>query len=100
MPAVWHAACTCGTCVPGQRLGQDVHTPSCDSVRQIAARQSGDRVSYFLERMPGCFIQLGAWPDDVPSECAQSNHSATVHFDDSVLGEQAAALAELAVAPP
>ncbi|WP_369941148.1 M20 family metallopeptidase [Promicromonospora sp. AC04] len=54
--------------------------------------------SYVLERVPGCFIQLGARPDDVPAEGAPSNHSAKVRFDDSVLGEQAAALAELAVA--
>jgi amidohydrolase len=54
--------------------------------------------SFVLERVPGCFIQLGARPDDVPAKGAPSNHSATVRFDDSVLGEQAAALAELAVA--
>ncbi len=53
--------------------------------------------SYVLERVPGCFIQLGARPDDVPADGAPSNHSATVRFDDAVLGEQAAALAELAV---
>ena len=53
--------------------------------------------SYVLERVPGCFIQLGARPDDVPAEGAPSNHSATVRFDDSLLGEQAAALAALAV---
>jgi amidohydrolase len=53
--------------------------------------------SFVLERVPGCFIQLGARPDDVPAEGAPSNHSATVRFDDAVLGEQAAALAELAV---
>ncbi|WP_369374528.1 M20 family metallopeptidase [Promicromonospora sp. Populi] len=53
--------------------------------------------SYVLERVPGCFIHLGARPDDVAEEGAPSNHSAKVRFDDSVLGEQAAALAELAV---
>ncbi|WP_454858291.1 M20 metallopeptidase family protein [Promicromonospora soli] len=53
--------------------------------------------SYVLERVPGCFIHLGARPDDVPAEGAPSNHSAKVRFDDSLLGEQAAALAELAV---
>ncbi|WP_129787798.1 M20 metallopeptidase family protein [Promicromonospora panici] len=53
--------------------------------------------SYVLERVPGCFIHLGARPDDVPADGAPSNHSAKVRFDDSLLGEQAAALAELAV---
>jgi len=53
--------------------------------------------SYVLERVPGCFIHLGVRPDDVPADGAPSNHSAKVRFDDSLLGEQAAALAELAV---
>lgn len=53
--------------------------------------------SYVLERVPGAFVQLGARPDDVPAHGAPSNHSAKVRFDDSVLGDQAAALAELAV---
>jgi len=53
--------------------------------------------SYVLERVPGCFVFLGARPDDVPADGAPWNHSAKVRFDDSVLGEQAAALAELAV---
>jgi amidohydrolase len=52
--------------------------------------------SYVLERVPGCHILLGARPDDVPAAHAPSNHSAVVRFDDSVLGDQSAALAELA----
>ncbi|MFI2365179.1 M20 family metallopeptidase [Promicromonospora sp. NPDC019610] len=53
--------------------------------------------SYVLQRVPGCFVQLGARPDDVPADAAPSNHSAKVRFDDAVLGEQAAALAALAL---
>jgi amidohydrolase len=52
--------------------------------------------SFVLEQVPGCFILLGARPSDVPAETAPSNHSAVVRFDDSVLGDQAAALAALA----
>ncbi|WP_419707951.1 M20 metallopeptidase family protein [Promicromonospora sp. NFX87] len=52
--------------------------------------------SYVLEQVPGCFILLGARPEDVPAATAPSNHSATVRFDDAVLGDQAAALAGLA----
>jgi hippurate hydrolase len=40
---------------------------------------------------------LGARPDDVDADDAPSNHSSVVRFDDVVLGDQAAALAQLAV---
>jgi hippurate hydrolase len=40
---------------------------------------------------------FGARPDDVTAEEAPSNHSSIVRFDDAVLGDQAAALAQLAV---
>lgn len=51
--------------------------------------------SYVLEKVPGCHILLGARPHDVPAASAPSNHSAIVRFDDTVLGDRAAALAEL-----
>lgn len=52
--------------------------------------------SYVLDRVPGTFLMLGARPPDVPADGAPSNHSASVRFDDDVLADQAAALAELA----
>jgi hippurate hydrolase len=51
--------------------------------------------SYVLERVPGAFIFLGAQPADVEGE-GPSNHSSAARFDDDVLGDQAAALAQLA----
>jgi hippurate hydrolase len=51
--------------------------------------------SKVLEEVPGAFIMLGARPDDV-GEDGPSNHSSEVRFDDAVLGDQAAALAQLA----
>jgi amidohydrolase len=52
--------------------------------------------SMVLEEVPGTFIMLGARPDDVPADDAPSNHSSIVRFDDAVLGDEAAALAQLA----
>lgn len=53
--------------------------------------------SMVLDEVPGTFVMLGARPDDV-GEDGPSNHSSIVRFDDAVLGDQAAALARLAVA--
>lgn len=52
--------------------------------------------SYVLAEVPGTFISLGARPPHLAAEDAQSNHSAKVEFDDAVLADEAAALAELA----
>lgn len=51
--------------------------------------------SMVLEEVPGTFVMLGARPDDVGAD-GPSNHSSVVRFDDAVLGDQAAALANLA----
>jgi hippurate hydrolase len=53
--------------------------------------------SMVLDEVPGTFVMLGARPDDV-GEDGPSNHSSVVRFDDAVLGDQAAALAQLAAA--
>lgn len=53
--------------------------------------------SMVLEEVPGTFVMLGARPDDV-GEDGPSNHSSVVRFDDAVLGDQAAALAQLTTA--
>lgn len=52
--------------------------------------------SYVLEQVPGAFIILGAQPPSIPVGEASSNHSSKVLFDDGVLGDQAAVLAQLA----
>jgi len=52
--------------------------------------------SRVLERVPGAFVFLGATVADDP-ETAPTNHSPLAQFDDSVLADGAALLAELAV---
>jgi len=57
----------------------------------------GEDFSSLLELMPGSFIFLGAASSDVPQEKQEANHSNRAVFDDSVLGDGAALLAQLAV---
>ena len=52
--------------------------------------------SMVLSEVPGTFVMVGARPDDV-GEDGPSNHSNKVRFDDAVLADQAAALAQLAM---
>ncbi|MER1995741.1 MAG: M20 family metallopeptidase [Arthrobacter sp.] len=52
--------------------------------------------SLVLQKIPGTFLFLGATPPEVDPETAAWNHSPRVLFDDSVLADQAAALAQLA----
>jgi hippurate hydrolase len=51
--------------------------------------------SRVLERVPGAYVFLGACPSDDPA-AAPTNHSPRAAFDDSVLSDGAALLAELA----
>lgn len=53
--------------------------------------------SFVLDQVPGAFVFLGACPPDRDPETAPSNHSAEALFDDAVLPDGAALLAELAV---
>nr|MDT0657737.1 M20 family metallopeptidase [Micromonospora sp. DSM 115978] len=52
--------------------------------------------SRVLDRVPGAYFFLGACPGDDPDD-APANHSPRAAFDDSVLADGAALLAELAV---
>jgi amidohydrolase len=52
--------------------------------------------SYVLDRVPGAFVFLGACPPDRDPATAPFNHAATAAFDDAVLDDGAALLAELA----
>jgi amidohydrolase len=52
--------------------------------------------SFVLDQVPGAFVFLGACPPDRDPETAPSNHSAEALFDDAVLPDGAALLAELA----
>jgi amidohydrolase len=53
--------------------------------------------SFVLNQVPGAFVFLGACPPDRDPDTAPSNHSAEALFDDAVLPDGAALLAELAV---
>jgi hippurate hydrolase len=51
--------------------------------------------SLVLEEVPGAFMFLGARPGPMTGDVV-TNHSARAAFDDGVLADQAAALAQLA----
>lgn len=53
--------------------------------------------SYLLDAAPGVFLLMNRTPDAVTSENAQMLHSDSVVFDDAMLGDQAVALASLAL---
>lgn len=53
--------------------------------------------SYVLNEVPGAFLFLGACPDGQDPASAPSNHSPRAVFDDGVLADGAALLAELAL---
>jgi amidohydrolase len=53
--------------------------------------------SYVLEAVPGAFVFLGACAPDEDPATAASNHAPQARFDDGVLADGAALLAELAV---
>jgi amidohydrolase len=53
--------------------------------------------SFVLENVPGAFVFLGACPPELDPHAAAYNHSPRAVFDDSVLPDGAAVLAELAL---
>lgn len=53
--------------------------------------------SAVLNEVPGAFVFLGTTPEGIDPDTAEMNHSPRAIFDDSVLGDQAAALAALAL---
>jgi amidohydrolase len=53
--------------------------------------------SFVLDQVPGAFLMLGACPPDVDPATAPDNHSAEAVFDDAVLADGTALLAELAL---
>jgi hippurate hydrolase len=68
-----------------------------DRVQQLPNPLMGaEDFSMVLQQVPGTFAMVGARPDDVPAAEAPSNHSSVVRFDDTVLADNAAALATLA----
>jgi hippurate hydrolase len=57
----------------------------------------GEDFSYVLQEVPGAYVMIGACPPGVDPETAPDNHSPLAEFDDSVLGDCATLLAELAL---
>jgi hippurate hydrolase len=53
--------------------------------------------SFVLNEVPGAFVFLGACPPGTEPRTAPSNHSALAAFDDAVLADGTALLAELAL---
>jgi hippurate hydrolase len=74
---------------------RDVFGP--DRFEDLADPMTGSEdFSRVLDRVPGAYVFLGACMGDDPS-AAPSNHSPRAAFDDTVLADGAALLAELAV---
>lgn len=60
------------------------------------ALMGSEDFSLVLAEVPGTFVFLSCSPEGTDLATAEFNHSPRVLFDDSVLGDQAAALAQLA----
>ena len=58
---------------------------------------ASESFSAVLQEVPGAFVFLGTTPDGIDPDAAEMNHSPRAVFDDRVLGDQAAALASLAL---
>ncbi|MGW0043917.1 M20 metallopeptidase family protein [Rhodococcus sp. NPDC003348] len=62
----------------------------------MTPRLGSEDFSFVLERVPGSYILLGASPVHVDPATAAYSHSPQVLFDDAVLADQSALLAQLA----
>lgn len=60
------------------------------------ANMASEDFSFVLREVPGCYVFLGSTPPDVPLDEAPMNHNPQIVFDDTILADQAAALATLA----
>ena len=72
-----------------QRFGADRLVPMTDP------RMGSEDFSFVLNAVPGTFLFLGATPEGMDTT-GIANHSPRVQFDDRVLSDQSAALAQLA----
>jgi amidohydrolase len=57
----------------------------------------GEDMSYVLQEVPGAYVMISACREGVDPDTAADNHSPLADFDDSVLPQCAALLAELAL---
>lgn len=74
-----------------EMFGADRH------VRWEAPLAGAEDFSRVLQQAPGCFIGLSACPPELDPTTAPFNHSAYAQFDDSVVADGAALLAQLAL---
>ncbi|MBA2696414.1 MAG: M20 metallopeptidase family protein [Ornithinimicrobium sp.] len=80
-------------------FARDVTTDLFGDVRYVERpdpEMGSEDMSYVLEQVPGAYFLLGACPTDDP-DSAPDNHSPRAAFDDSVLPDAAAWLAEVAL---
>ena len=90
-PPAWGDAARHALSVLEQTFGSD-------RVEELAhPAMASEDFSYVLDEVPGAFVFLGATPAGTDPEEAEMNHSPRAVFDDGVLGDQAAALAALAL---
>ncbi len=66
-------------------------------VRMPDPHTGSEDFSFVLDQVPGAFLMLGACPPDADPVTAPNNHSAEAVFDDAVLADGTALLAELAL---
>ncbi|MDG4822922.1 M20 family metallopeptidase [Asanoa sp. WMMD1127] len=59
-------------------------------------KTGSEDMSFVLEKVPGAYLNLGACPPDRDPATAPTNHSADALFDDAVVPDGSALLAELA----
>ena len=60
-------------------------------------KTGSEDMSFVFEKVPGAYLNLGACPPDLDPATAPTNHSPHARFDDSVVADGAALLAELAL---
>ncbi|MFT8637378.1 MAG: hypothetical protein ABF811_05395 [Pseudoclavibacter sp.] len=65
--------------------------------RMPQACTASEDFSYVLEQVPGAFVLLSATPRGADYRTQPGNHSTSIVFDDSVLADGSALLAELAL---
>ncbi len=71
-----------------------VQTVGAQGVRPLAtANMGGEDFSYYLERVPGCYVRYGA---QIPGREGFPAHSSRFDFDEDALGIGAAYLAAVA----
>lgn len=80
----------------GEQVVKDLFGPDRMEVREFPEMGSED-MSFVMNEVPGAYFFLGACPPEADPDTAADNHSARAVFDDMVLSDAAAWLAEMAI---